>query len=274
MIRKHLERHIRLIEGQDNSAANMKRNQAQGEMQKAEKAMEELSEFHKYVSTQWATPESRLLGHVILSPPIGFGFGSEGYTHDWALVEIDTSKVNANNFDGNAIDLGTHISCKDSALSMNLHCTTPHPFRCPNDHLLRIKGTISDGEMRKPSGRDQTHEPCIMVIKRGITTGLAVGRANNILSFVRNPDYFDDDTDDNAKTSQEWAILPRNFKSGAFSEKGDSGSIIVDGRGRAGGLLTGGSAGLTLSTDITYAMPIDSLLKRMQELGVHSPCIL
>ena len=33
-------------------------------------------------SSRWATPESRLLSHVILSLPISVGAGSEGYTED------------------------------------------------------------------------------------------------------------------------------------------------------------------------------------------------
>lgn len=67
--------------------------------------------------------------------------------------------------------------------------------------------------------------------------------------------------------SQEWAILPFESKSGPFSDKGDSGSVIVDGLGRIGGLLTGG-AGATPSSDITYAMPISFLIKRMESNGV------
>jgi hypothetical protein len=43
-----------------------------------------------------------------------------------------------------------------------------------------LRGTIPDEEMRHPTGVDQNDEPCLMVIKSGMTTGLAVGRANNI----------------------------------------------------------------------------------------------
>ncbi len=72
--------------------------------------------------------------------------------------------------------------------------------------------------------------------------------------------------DDKVETSKEWAILPRDSKSRAFSAKGDSGSVIVDGAGRIGGLLTSG-AGSTPSSDpdVTYATPISFLLKRMQD---------
>ena len=48
--------------------------------------------------------------------------------------------------------------------------------------------------------------------------------------------------------------MPYDTHSGAFSQGGDSGSIIVDRLGRFGGFLTGG-AGKTESTDVTYATP-------------------
>ena len=52
----------------------------------------------------------------------------------------------------------------------------------------------------------------------------------------------------------ELAIYPYGHKDGAFSAKGDPGSIIADGKGRIVGLLTGG-AGKTGSTDVTYTTP-------------------
>lgn len=57
--------------------------------------MEKLGTFYKDVMTHWATPESRLIGHVILSPP---DVRNGGYTEDWAVIEIDTSKVDASKF--------------------------------------------------------------------------------------------------------------------------------------------------------------------------------
>ncbi len=79
---------------------------------------------------------------------------------------------------------------------------------------------------------EESDNPCQVVVKRSNTTGLTVSRANVIFSHAR--DYYDDDK---AKTSKE-------------SAKGDSGSVILDGRGRIGSLLTGG-AGATSSSDIT-----------------------
>ncbi|KAK7447031.1 hypothetical protein VKT23_014244 [Stygiomarasmius scandens] len=219
------------------------------------KAVEALKTFHHYIETNWTNPENRVLGDVVLSPPINVS--GEGYTEDWAIIEIDVSKVDKDNFKGNAIDLGTRISPRYFTRMM---CS--ESFKYPSSRLLRLQGTIPDDEMRNSIVLDQNGDPSLVVIKRGSATGLTIGRANNIYSYARN--YFGDD---NVSISKEWAILPFNSKSGPFSDKGDSGSVIVDGLGHIGGLITSG-AGFRDSPDVTYATPINFLLKRMQEHGL------
>jgi hypothetical protein len=262
---------LRATQARDDPAMNADRWKAQAELEKARKAVEVLNTFYQEVSTHWATSESHLLGHVILSPPINasVGSGSEGYTEDWAIIEINASKVDASNFKGNAIDLGTRIPLHIFTLMMRPNPQNAQSFTYPLDRLLMLKGTISDEEMRHPTVLDENDNPCLLVIKHGNTTGLTVGRANDICSYACS---YDDE--DNAKTSKEWAILPFNSKSGAFSDKGDSGSVIVDGQGRIGGLLTSGASATPSSDlDITYATPISFLLKRMQDNGLYKPNI-
>ena len=69
--------------------------------------------------------------------------------------------------------------------------------------------------------------------------------------------------------SKEVAVLPYNSKSDAFSGPGDSGSAVIDGKGRFAGLLTGG-AGNTEDFDCTYLTSINFLLKRMLEHGLKA----
>jgi hypothetical protein len=133
-------------------------------------------------------------------------------------------------------------------------------FEYPVDRLLPLRDVISEDLMCNPDMLDHEGEPCSLVIKNGKTSGVTIGRANGIFSYVRK--YFDNKTH---QTSKEWAILPYDYKSG-FSAPGDSGSIIVDGRGRIGGLLTGG-AGEVESSDITYATPFFWLLPRIKQNG-------
>ena len=56
------------------------------------------------------------------------------------------------------------------------------------------------------------------------------------------------------KTSTETAVYPYSNKDGAFSDRGDSGSIVADSKDRVVGLLVAG-AGATEGTDVTYLTP-------------------
>ena len=182
-------------------------------------------------------------------------------------IEIDASKVDASNFQGNVISL-TGIGPGEFIRKVYPNYSRGSGSRpYPRRGLLRLKGTIPDEEMRKPTVLDQDGDPCLMVIKRGNTTGLTIGRANDVYSYARSCS-----NDGNTKTSKEWAIPAFDSKPVSFSEEGDSGSVVVDGGGRIGGLLTGG-AGTTSSLDLTYATPISLLLERMEEKGIYKPNI-
>jgi hypothetical protein len=139
--------------------------------------------------------------------------------------------------------------------------TTFEKFEYPDDRLLELRDVIQEDQMHKPDIIDHDGEPCRFVIKNGNATGVTIGRATGIFSFVR--EYFNNGTH---QTSMEWAILPYDYESREFSAPGDSGSIIADGRGRIGGLLTGG-AGKTEDLDITYATPFFWLLPRIKDNG-------
>ena len=108
---------------------------------------------------------------------------------------------------------------------------------------------------------DQDGEKCIMVLKNGSKTGRTIGRANNVFSYTRY--YFENSP---GVISKEWAILPADSRSSPFSAPGDSDSVIVDGSGRIGGLLTGGG-GATETSDITYATPASFVLERLEAFG-------
>lgn len=133
----------------------------------------------------------------------------------------------------------------------------------PLDHLLPLKGTITDELMRSPDMWDSESEPCLLVVKNGNATDTTLGRANGVLSIVRQYSQFDVSA---SETSMEWGILNYDNNSGVFSKPGDSGSIIADIHGRVGGMLTGGS-GKTMASDITYATPFWWLLQRIKDKG-------
>ena len=118
--------------------------------------------------------------------------------------------------------------------------------------------------MHTPDMWDKDAEPCLLVVKNGSATDTTLGRANGVLSIVR--DYFTDMSVH--QTSMEWAIMNYDKnKEEVFSALGDSGSIIADIRGRIGGMLTGGS-GKANFFDLTYATPFWWLLQRIRANGL------
>jgi len=129
-------------------------------------------------------------------------------------------------------------------------------FKYPSDRLLPLRDIITEELMRNPNMLDHDNEACLFVIKSGGTTGVTIGRATGIFSIVR--------ADLSGQGSKEWAIYNYDNKSGVFSAPGDSGSVIVDGLGRIGGLLTGGT-GKTETSDVTYATPMWWLLPRIRK---------
>lgn len=132
-------------------------------------------------------------------------------------------------------------------------------FRYPVDRLLPLLDMITKERMCEPDMLDTNNEACMLVIKNGSATDVTIGRATGIFSFVRD--------DETGQESMEWAIYNYDHKSSVFSAPGDSGSIIVDGLGRIGGLLTGGT-GKTEAFDVTYATPMWWLWPRIR---LHFP---
>jgi hypothetical protein len=241
-------RRVDRVAGREDARAIEERKDGQKELGRAKESATALPDFHQELSTHWATDSSRILGHVIFSPPIAVGTGTEQYTQDVAVIEIDSSKIEPSSFIGNIINLGK--------FSVDLiHKIHPNEFKFPLDRLLKLRGTIAVDEIRRPTMYDEHGQPCIMVLKRGRTTGLTVGRSNNVLSYTRKR-Y----GDGAPRVSMQWAILPFDEKSGPFSAKGDSGSVVVDGAGRIGGLLTGGGGSRDEDMDVAYVTPIDFVL--------------
>ncbi|MCJ1347327.1 hypothetical protein MMC31_005550, partial [Peltigera leucophlebia] len=183
------------------------------------------------------------------------------YTMDWALYEVDPSKIK--NFSGNVIDLGQEVSPLKLSEALNPNIKNPYKFVYPVDRQWKIENIcIPLDEMRHPKEFDQNNTPALSVLKRGRTTGVTCGVANEVESYVRNYGK-------SSFESKDWAILGYN-KSSPFSARGDSGALVVDAEGRMGGMLTGGS-GFFNTTDVSYATPIVALFYDMQKHGWKSP---
>ncbi|TFY52100.1 hypothetical protein EVJ58_g10202 [Rhodofomes roseus] len=250
---------------EDEAEARDETEAVQAEMEKAEKAIAAFEKLRTEILRDWQDEGKRVIGHVVLSPPFTLNFGTDGYTEDWAVVEIHGTMISRLNFIGNAIDLGS-VDVDVLTSWMYPDSANPHSFDYPGNRLLRFSGTLSDEEMRRPPlhTKDQDKDAVIMVLKNGNTSGLTVGCLNNVRSVVRH--YFKDQP---GVASKEVAVLPRTSKSGAFSAPGDSGSAVVDGKGRVCGILTGGD-GATDVSDVTFVTSINFLLKRLAENDVKA----
>jgi hypothetical protein len=107
----YLERCIARVEGLvAGDAAERERKKAGDELAEVKEVMEVLDTFYRDVLTCWASPDKRVLGHVIYSPPIELGFGTE--------------------------------QCKPNVFTQMMYpnLRSAHTFEYPEDHLLRLKG--------------------------------------------------------------------------------------------------------------------------------------
>ena len=250
------EKRVDNVRGRKDVTAIAIHEDAQGLAKKAETKIQALTEFKLELSSCWSTNSSRTLGHVIFSPPIVAGAGAEQqqYTQDIAVVAVDASKIEPSTFVGNVIDLGTKYSPGALTRMMHPNPENSHNFDFPGDRLLKLRGTITEDEIRKPKMYDQNGDPCVLVLKHGRTTGLTVGRTTTFVSYTRKYASHND-----TAVSKELTIIPFCRSSGPFSAQGDSGSVVVDGAGRVAGILTCGG-GATDSTDITYVTPISFVM--------------
>jgi hypothetical protein len=266
IIIRQLEKRLEVADKMEPADTEAERDQVEPQLRRAKKAIKDLQEFLKETTRDWKNRKDRVIGHVFLSPPIAFNVRDNGFTEDWAVVKIDASKVDSTNFIGNAIDLGIDIPVEKLTSWMYLYPANPPSFDYPGDRLHRYFGFIPDEEMWQPNlnTRDHDNDPVIMVMKRGHASGLTVGRLNTIRSFTRH--YVEGEP---GIMSKEVTVLPRNSKSGSFSSPGDSGSSVVDGKGRIAGLLTGG-AGASDASDCTYVTSINFLRERMSIHGLKA----
>jgi hypothetical protein len=144
------------------------------------------------------------------------------------------------------------------------HAETRANFKYPRDGLMQLRDFVKDGELHRPTMLDANGEQCLIVVKNGAATGVTLGRATGIESFVR--EYKDYGI---YSTSMAIAVYPYSHKDGAFSAPGDSGSVIGDTNSHVVGVLTGG-AGQTDSTDVTYVLPYYFLDERIKKAFPNS----
>jgi len=134
-------------------------------------------------------------------------------------------------------------------------------FKYPGKRQLRINSILTQEQLANPDSIDDEGPPRL-VLKDGCATDLTIGYYAGLQSFV---------ADEGGVESTELAIYNYDQRSGPFSKKGDSGSLIFDGFGRMVGLLHSGKSrkGFT-NAYITYATPAWWLVDRIKERYPHA----
>lgn len=127
-------------------------------------SIDELYTFFVDVSTRWMGMENRILGHLVLAPPIGSV--ARGYNEDWVAIGVDASKVKANVRNFYSPHFPSHFSTK-------MHNIMPNYMR-NSDGWLGLNHVLPDEALRHT----------MVVCKRGAGSGFTVGRANNVFSFT------------------------------------------------------------------------------------------
>ena len=92
----------------DIEKATAKRKRLQKLLDKENSEWEALDEFRNEVLDKWLSKSQRILGHIVRSPPITLGAGTDRFTEDYAVVELDSSRIK-DAFLGNVIDVGMLI---------------------------------------------------------------------------------------------------------------------------------------------------------------------
>jgi len=145
------------------------------------------------------------------------------------------------------------------------HAETRAKFEYPPDGLMHFQDFVKADELRNPTTVDENGEECLIVVKNGTNTGVTLGRATGIVSFLR--DY--NEYGAICSTSVEIPVYAYSHKDGAFSNCGDSGSVICDGKSRIFGMLTG-CTGQNDITDVTYVTPYYFMNDRIKKAFPNS----
>ncbi|KAF8885889.1 hypothetical protein CPB84DRAFT_1850262 [Gymnopilus junonius] len=212
------ESRIAGVVGQNDAESQAIREDAELEKKKAERRVQVLKEFVEELRSKWSVDASRILGHVIFSPEIVVTAGAklQQYTQDVAVIEVDASKIDPADFHGNFIDLGNKFTVADLTNKLRGNLTNPRFFAYPGNRLFGLTGTIPKEEIREPQMLDASGDPCLMVLKRGKSTDVTVGKANTYASYTRK--YPSVSERDNV-VSKQWLVIPLEEDSALFALK-------------------------------------------------------
>lgn len=216
-------------------------------------------------------PTKRIIGHVLYSPHHAGGIANSGEPRlrDWALIQLHQNKHSTplahfqNRMRVGQTDEFHHKLANAAAVEKMSYPRLS--IDSGRETVSLLQQTIPEEEMfNSREDAAKLDAPAILVFLYGASSELSIGLANQVKSVRREP------VENLCYLSEEWCIIGQRLGSDgcrvSFSRKGDSGSCIVDNRGRIGGMLTGGG-GLDGCDDVSYATPMDWILKDIASCG-------
>jgi hypothetical protein len=140
------------------------------------------------------------------------------------------------------------------------HHSSPKIFAFSSDGQFRISGHVPRETLNNPDTVDGNNEPCIVVMKDGSATGLTVGHCGGLEAYTRSL---------SGVKSMEVAIYHRSFKASKFSDKGGSGSLVFDGKGRMVGIIHS-ALWNGMHSHVTYATPAWWVIEQIKVQYPHA----
>ena len=151
IIINQLERRLECTKELAEEDAKTEREQVGPQLDQMKTAIDALKKILVDINRDWKKREQRILGHIVLSPPIAFNVGDEGYTEDWAIIEVDPSKVDSTNFNDNAID-------------------SPSPLiRSPTGCMLTVRTRVRSSTLRTVSSNSMVPSRTMKCRNRNLT---------------------------------------------------------------------------------------------------------
>ncbi|KAH6902434.1 hypothetical protein BKA70DRAFT_1520761 [Coprinopsis sp. MPI-PUGE-AT-0042] len=206
--------------------------------------------------------QNRVIGDVLHADPIAPG--PSGGILDWAAVKLDRDKFEWSNFGGNKVYIGEERAIHEHFRSMNPNLSDIEGHHYPVDGLLEVTGAVPEQELSCPTSLNAHNDRGMPVFKSGTGTGTTFGWVNGLKTLVRyriKDTFFD---------SRELTVIPYTNDDQSFSGPGDSGSAVLDRKGRVVGMITSGTEGVRTKVDLTYATPFHELESRIKEVFPES----
>lgn len=204
-------------------------------------------------------PSSRIMAHTLYAPPMDVSRTPSPWFRDWALLDLHPERHTTNRQQlQNTVSLE---SVEDNVWEYVSASLRAHPPVRPQGRTAPLKDILTESDIWSI-----TYHTVDSVAKFGGATGFTVGYSNPAKSICR------EFVSGRPHIVEEWCILaPQGYGSNQidFCRAGDSGSIVMNCvNGRVGGLLTGGGGiqGQRV-VDVTYATPLERLLRDIRDCG-------